>query len=223
MTNLLRAAGRAAAALTIAASAIHAGPSYAWQTDPASIPAPLTAPAESPASQTTLPQDPVPAQPEAPAAPAPLPTIQIPSVKAIAAPRTLEAMVAAFGSTATADAEHECLAGAVFFESKGEPLRGQLTVAEVVINRARSGRFPKSICGVVKQPSQFSFIRAGRFPPIPRATAAWRRAVAIAHIALQDMADGAAPKAMFFHATRVAPRWRGLTRIATVGNHVFYR
>jgi len=93
----------------------------------------------------------------------------------------------------------------------------------VVLNRSRSGRFPSTICGVVTQRGQFSFIRAGRFPPIARATAAWRKAVAIARIAMDDMADGPAPRALFFHATRVSPGWRGLTRVATVGNHIFYR
>jgi spore germination cell wall hydrolase CwlJ-like protein len=76
---------------------------------------------------------------------------------------------------------------------------------------------------VVKQRSQFSFIRGGRFPPIARSSAAWRKAVAIARIAMQDLADGPAPRALFFHATYVSPGWRGLTRVATVGNHVFYR
>ncbi len=121
------------------------------------------------------------------------------------------------------NSEQECLAGAIYFESKGEPLEGQLAVAEVVINRAQSGKYPKTLCGVVKQRHQFSFIRAGRFPPIQKASAAWRKAVAIAHIALQDLADSRAAKAMFFHAKYVSPRWRGLTRVAAVGNHIFYR
>src|SRR3546814_3191432 len=64
------------------------------------------------------------------------------------------------------DPELKCLAGAVYFESKGETLAGQLAVARVVINRSQSGDFPDSICGVVYQPSQFSFIRDGRMPSI---------------------------------------------------------
>ncbi|HEX8449583.1 MAG TPA: cell wall hydrolase, partial [Allosphingosinicella sp.] len=122
----------------------------------------------------------------------------------------------------TADAQHECLAGAVYFEAKGEPLHGQLSVAEVILNRARSGRFPASACGVVKQRGQFSFVRGGRFPAIARTSLAWKRAVAIAHIAVRDLAESPAQKALFFHAKRVSPRWR-LTRVAAVGNHIFYR
>jgi spore germination cell wall hydrolase CwlJ-like protein len=136
--------------------------------------------------------------------------------------RSLAELVADHSSTRTDDAQHECLAGAVYFESKGEPLPGQLSVAEVILNRARSGRFPASACGVVKQRGQFSFIRGGRFPAIARTSLAWKRAVAIAHIAVQDLAEGPAPRALFFHARRVSPGWH-LTRVAAVGNHIFYR
>jgi spore germination cell wall hydrolase CwlJ-like protein len=167
-----------------------------------------------------------------PAIGAPPPIASAPPVAAIqAAPaaepeepvrRTLAQLVADHSGTEAADAQQECLAGAVYFEAKGEPLQGQLSVAEVILNRARSGRFPASACGVVKQRGQFSFIRGGRFPAIARGSLAWKRAVAIAHIAVQDLADGPAPKALFFHAKRVSPRWN-LTRVAAVGNHIFYR
>ena len=135
--------------------------------------------------------------------------------------RSLAQLVAEHGGTTTPDAETECLARAVYFESKGEPLAGQLTVAEVIINRSQSRRFPSTICGVVRQPSQFSFVRRGYIPQ-PPSNAQWRTAVAIARIAMADLADGSAPRALFFHARHVRPGWR-LTRVATVGNHVFYR
>jgi len=177
-------------------------------------------------------QDPIATQlPEEPAAPtavheaAPvLPTVD--SDEADEAPdarrgRTLAQLVADYSASETPDAESECLARAVYFESKGEPLAGQLSVAEVIINRSRSGRFPSSICAVVRQPSQFSFVRRGYIPQ-PPANGQWRTAVAIARIALADLADGGAPRALFFHARQVHPGWR-LTRVATVGNHIFYR
>ena len=139
-------------------------------------------------------------------------------------PRSLVELVDHHLDTArVSDQEHECLAGAIYFESRGEPPEGQLAVAEVVINRAESGKYPKTLCGVIKQRHQFSFIRGGRFPPIQKDSAAWRKAVAVAHIALQDLADSRASKAMFFHAKYVRPSWRGLTRIAAVGTHIFYR
>lgn len=137
--------------------------------------------------------------------------------------RSLEELVAAYASAHAPDAEHECLAGAVYFESKGEPLQGQLAVAEVVLNRAASGKYPSSICGVVTQKSQFSFVRGGRIPPISKSSPAWRKAVAIAHIAKQDLADGGVANAMFFHARYVSPNWRRLKRVTSIGNHIFYR
>lgn len=137
--------------------------------------------------------------------------------------RTLAELVGDYAASQAPDAEATCLANAIYYESKSESLTGQLTVAEVIINRARSGRFPSSLCGVVRQPSQFSFVRRGNIPQAPRASAQWRTAVAIARIAMDDLADGAAPRALFFHARHVSPSWRKLTRVATVGNHVFYR
>jgi spore germination cell wall hydrolase CwlJ-like protein len=137
--------------------------------------------------------------------------------------QSLGQLVTSLAETNLTDGEQECLAGAIYFEAKGEPLEGQLAVAEVVLNRSKSGRFPTTICGVVKQKSQFSFIRGGRFPPIQKGSAAWRKAIAIAHVAMQDLATSRAGSAMFFHATYVSPSWRGLKRVAQVGNHIFYR
>ena len=100
-------------------------------------------------------------------------------------------------------------------------LSGQLAVAEVILNRMKSGRFPKSICSVVTQPGQFSFVRGGRVPVIAN-NAAYRTAVAVARVAIDDAWDSPAANAMYFHARRVSPGWR-MTKIAAIGNHVFYR
>ena len=124
--------------------------------------------------------------------------------------------------SAVADEALRCLAGAIYFESKGEPLAGQLAVAEVIINRAKSGRFADNICGVVKQRGQFSFVRGGQMPSIDSTRSAYRTALAVAKVAIADAWDSPAPKALFFHAARVRPSW-GLTKIAAIGNHVFYR
>lgn len=120
------------------------------------------------------------------------------------------------------DEETRCLAGAVYFESKGETLNGQLAVAKVVIARRDSGRFASSLCGVVYQPSQFSFVRGGRMPAIPTASQDWKEAVAIAQIAIKDSWDSPVEGALFFHARTVSPGWR-MQRLAAVDNHVFYR
>jgi spore germination cell wall hydrolase CwlJ-like protein len=135
---------------------------------------------------------------------------------------SLASQVSKMGAPGKLDAETQCLAGAVFFESKGESLNGQLAVAHVVLNRAASGRFPNSICGVVYQRSQFSFVRGGRMPSINTGSQDWREAVAIAQIAKDGLWESPVGKALFFHATRVSPGWK-LKRVATIENHVFYR
>lgn len=135
---------------------------------------------------------------------------------------SLAALVAATPVPDTLDPELRCLAGAVYFESRGESLSGQLAVAHVVINRAESGRFPTSLCGVVHQPSQFSFVRGGKMPAIRESSTLWSNAVAIAQIARSDSWKNQAPGALFFHARHVSPGWRK-TRIAQIDNHIFYR
>jgi len=117
-----------------------------------------------------------------------------------------------------------CLAGAVYFESRGEPLAGQLAVAQVVINRADDNRFPASYCGVVYQRAQFSFVKNGRMPNIRASSNAWQRAKAIAQIAHEGMWDSEAEDAVYFHAKYVRPSWsRRKTRTAQIDTHVFYR
>ena len=134
---------------------------------------------------------------------------------------SLAAAVAGQDFSDDVDSELSCLAGAVYFESKGEPLSGQLAVANVIINRTNSGRFPRTICGVVKQPGQFSFIRGGAIPAI-RSAAQYHTAMAIAQIAMDKEWDNPTPGALYFHARRVSPGW-ARPRVATIGNHIFFR
>lgn len=144
-----------------------------------------------------------------------------PAVAASVRFESLAEAVAAQDPPAALEDELACLAGAVYFEAKGEPLAGQLAVAQVILNRTRSGRFPASVCSVVTQPGQFSFVRGGRVPAVA-GNAAYRTALAVAQVALARGWNDPAPSALFFHARRVAPSWR-MTRIAAIGNHVFYR
>ena len=135
----------------------------------------------------------------------------------------LSSLVAQLRSSEPGSRELECLAVGVYFESKSEPLAGQLAVGEVIANRANSnGRFPSTYCGVLFQRSQFSFIRGRSLPSVPRASKQWQTAVAIAKIVDQDLKDSVVGNALFFHAKRVSPGWR-LRRVASVGNHIFYR
>jgi spore germination cell wall hydrolase CwlJ-like protein len=214
MSQLFRAAGLAAAAF----AAILGTPSLAWEFETPTLLSPELG-TMAPLQQVR----PAPAEPALPPQTQPEAAAQAPAQPEPPLRRSLSELVGLHSSASTEDAEQECLANAVYFESKGEPLTGQLSVAEVVLNRAKSGRFASSVCGVVKQRGQFSFVRGGRLPAVPRASLAWKKAVAIARIAQDDLADSPASRALFFHATRVRPSWRGLKRVATVGNHIFYR
>ncbi len=137
---------------------------------------------------------------------------------------SLRELVAATHAPETLSAEMECLAGAVYFEARGEPLAGQLAVAQVVINRTASRQFPSTYCGVVHQPRQFSYVKNGRTPHISRGTQAWRNARAVARIAHEGLWDSQAGDALYFHANYVRPSWsRTKQALATIDTHVFYR
>jgi hypothetical protein len=118
----------------------------------------------------------------------------------------------------------KCLAQAVYFESRGEPIEGQLAVAEVVINRAKSDLYPDSYCDVITQPAQFSFVHRGRIPTADESTTAWQHAVAIAEIAQNNLWRSKAEGALYFHATYVNPRWaHQKVELAQIDTHIFYR
>jgi N-acetylmuramoyl-L-alanine amidase len=135
----------------------------------------------------------------------------------------LAAMVAQLRGSYPGSRELECLTTGIYFESKGEPLAGQLAVGKVIANRAQSGgRFPSTYCGVLFQRSQFSFIRGHSLPSVSRSNRQWQTAVAIAKIVDQGLKDSAVGSALFFHARYVSPGWH-LKRVASIGNHVFYR
>ena len=124
----------------------------------------------------------------------------------------------------TLSPDMKCLAQAVYFEARGEPLTGQLAVARVVINRAGSGLYPADYCSVVTQRAQFSFVKGGRIPHADETSPAWLRAKAIAQVAHQDLWECEADDALYFHATYVRPGWaRRKTQVARIDTHVFYR
>lgn len=137
---------------------------------------------------------------------------------------SLAELIGMVDTAAPMNEEMRCLAGAVYFEARGEPLNGQLAVAQVIINRSEDRRFPRSYCGVVAQPGQFSFMRGRQMPQVRTGTAAWSRAVAIAEIAHKGMWESEAGDAVFFHANYVRPSWsRSKTRLAQIDTHIFYR
>ncbi|MBM0169266.1 cell wall hydrolase [Altererythrobacter sp. C41] len=154
----------------------------------------------------------------------PLPAHDAAAAQDLTSAGSLRELVARIPDRGQLSREMECLAGAIYFESRGEPLAGQLAVAQVVINRANSGVFPSSYCGVVFQRAQFSFVRGGEMPHIPRGSAAWERAKAVAHIAHEGLWESEAADSLYFHATYVSPSWsRSKQARATIDTHVFYR
>ena len=94
----------------------------------------------------------------------------------------------------------------------------------MALNRAASGEYPRSICEVVLQPAQFSFVRDGRSPEIDRGSDGWRTADAVAHVATEHLARTLSSDVLWYHADYVAPSWgRRLDRVTQIGAHIFYR
>ena len=125
-----------------------------------------------------------------------------------------------------------CLARNIYFEARGEPVRGQRAVAEVTMNRKASGRYPDSVCGVVYQknwdPLRGRYVSAfswTEFDTLPAPSGeqwlqAWEIAEAVYYRREPPVLDGA----MFFHATYMKPDWAKTKKaIARIGGHVFYK
>lgn len=218
MTFFNRAAGIAAMTLGITGMIAVSAPGFALELDK-SVNVPTLLPVPQPVVTPAVVATPVPA--DTTRTDSPDPTVQTDGDDSTPEYASLSEAVAAQDDDEALDRDLSCLAGAVYFESKGEPLSGQLAVADVVINRTKSGRFPTSICSVVTQRGQFSFVRGGRIPTIANSRA-YRTAVAVARVAMADAWDNPAANAMYFHARRVSPGWR-MQKVASIGNHIFYR
>lgn len=133
-----------------------------------------------------------------------------------------------------AESEKLCLAQAIYHEARGESREGQLAVANVIINRAFSKKYPSTICGVVFQNAdkgrykcQFTFACDGR-SDMGRERTAWNRSLKLAEDAFYEFQRGDRPgvipnSALFYHTTAVAPEWsHTFSRVAAIGSHVFY-
>ena len=125
--------------------------------------------------------------------------------------------------------DETCLADAIYFEARGESEIGQEAVAQVILNRAASGHFPPSLCGVVYQNQhrrnacQFSFACDGESDN-PRNGRAWRLAKSLASRAMAGEGEvQAIATATNYHADYVQPKWSGaMTRLVQIGRHIFY-
>ncbi len=130
---------------------------------------------------------------------------------------------------ARGSADWKCLSEALYFEARGETVKGQFAVAEVIMNRVESGRFPNSVCGVINQGTgkryqcQFTYTCDGHKEVVsePRA---WDRVAKVARATLDGKVQPLTSGATHYHTTAVNPRWsRVYTRTAKIGVHIFYR
>ena len=138
----------------------------------------------------------------------------------------LYALVDRFSTASQLDEQANCIAVAVYHEARGESLEGQLAVAKVIMNRAASGKYPPSWCATVKQPWQFSFVnpRSGQFPYTNTDCVAWRKAVGVTQLAINNAFPSVDNDVLWYHATYVAPSWgRRLNMAQKIGTHIFYR
>lgn len=134
------------------------------------------------------------------------------------------------GSTRKNAGARDCLATAIYFEARGESLKGQRAVGEVILARTRQAGRPKSVCGVVYEGShrrtgcQFSFT-CDRIADVVRNPAAWARAKRAASLALAARGRGKVSRgATNYHATSVRPYWASsMRKVARIGSHIFYR
>ena len=121
------------------------------------------------------------------------------------------------------DASCNKLAEAIVYEARGEPTKGQIAVAHVILNRKQDPRWPSRIIDVIHQPHQFSYLK-DKHKQKPPSQGDWKRAANIAHAVITGAEYNPVGDATHYHATRVKPKWaRKLQPVAKIGNHVFYR
>jgi spore germination cell wall hydrolase CwlJ-like protein len=134
-------------------------------------------------------------------------------------------------ASARSKAQQKCLAEAIYFEARGEPLKGQQAVAQVVINRLKNPAYPNTVCGVVYQNKnkrnrcQFSFACDGIRDVVVKGEA-WDAAQNLAHEVLYSevMPLTEVGAATHYHATYVRPRWaRKMRKMQKIGHHIFYK
>ena len=125
--------------------------------------------------------------------------------------------------------EWRCLAEALYFEARGETVKGQFAVAEVILNRVDSPRFPDSVCGVINQGTgrkhacQFSYTCDGKAENIAE-QGAWDRVAKVAKLMLSGAPRKLTDGATYYHTTAVRPTWsRKFARTTQIGEHLFYR
>ena len=125
----------------------------------------------------------------------------------------------------------ECLARNIYYEAGNQPFEGKVAVAQVTINRAESGQFPKDICQVVYQKNvvyervlcQFSWYCETATMMKPRNTAVFKESEMVARqVLLEGFRLPSLKNALYFHATHINPKWNR-EKVAVIAGHVFYK
>jgi len=131
--------------------------------------------------------------------------------------------------TASGGEQWRCLAEALYFEARGESVRGMFAVGEVIMNRVDSARFPSSLCGVINQGTgrqyacQFTYTCDGNAEVIHE-PAAWAKVGKVARLLMDGAPRQLTDGATHYHTRAVNPRWaRVFPRTAAIGSHFFYR
>ncbi len=120
------------------------------------------------------------------------------------------------------DKEIECLTWAVYTEARGEGRKGMIAVANVIINRSESGKYPKDICKVVNQPYQFEGMRHA-YKPI-KEPHYWDQAKEVATLSFYGLIEDTTNGALYFHARYIMPSWAYVKdKTLSLGNHIFYK
>ncbi len=112
-----------------------------------------------------------------------------------------------------------CLASAIWYEAGNQPREGKIAVAEVILTRTRSAQYPDTICSVIRQPHQFSFVKNGWIPGVPNAHQ--QEMMIIAKGVYNGQLRSRVQGAMHFHADYVSPQW-GYRFAGQIGDHLFF-
>lgn len=123
----------------------------------------------------------------------------------------------------------DCLASNIYYEARGESKLGKIAVGLVTINRVKDPRYPDTICEVVREPKQFSWYRPGKIVRLASSGNAMYGRIRELAVTVYDTyytsstPDDITHGATHFHSKSVNPSWNGKVKVASIGNHVFFK
>ena len=119
-------------------------------------------------------------------------------------------------------ADEDCMAKNIYYEAGVEPVEGKFAVAQVTLNRLRTGQWGNSICSVVHAKAQFSWTLKKKAEPKGKA---WRESKYVAHdVLFKQLRMPALTTATYYHADYVNPKWnKTVVRLQQIGKHIFYQ